>query len=77
MKEKINWEEFSKEAAELIRQGKPITGEGGIFSPLIKQVLESALEGELDSHLSKTREQEGNRRKWPHAKKSQKAPLGH
>jgi transposase-like protein len=62
MKEKINWEEFSKEAAEHIRQGKPLTGEGGIFSPLIKQVVEAALEGELDSHLNDTRESMGNRR---------------
>lgn len=62
MKEKINWEEFSKEAAEHIRQGKPLTGEGGIFSPLIKQVIEAALEGELDSHLNDTRGSSGNRR---------------
>jgi transposase-like protein len=66
MKEKINWEEFSKAAAEQIRQGKPITGEGGIFSPLIKQVIEAALEGEMDAHLTQTREAE------PNAKKSQK-----
>ncbi|MEI6696609.1 MAG: hypothetical protein WCO13_11125 [Bacteroidota bacterium] len=26
MKEKINWEEFSQRAAELIRQGKHLTG---------------------------------------------------
>jgi hypothetical protein len=35
MQEKIDWEEFSKNATELIRQGKPITGKGGIFSPLV------------------------------------------
>jgi putative transposase len=62
MKEKINWEEFSKAAAEQIRQGKPLTGEGGIFSPLIKQVIEAALEGEMDAHLTQTREAESNRR---------------
>ena len=54
MKKKINWEDFSKEAAEQIRQGKPLTGEGGIFSPLIKQIVEAALEGELDNHLNQT-----------------------
>jgi transposase-like protein len=62
MKEKINWEEFSKAAAEQLRQGQPITGEGGIFSPLIKQVIEAALEGEMDAHLTQTREAESNRR---------------
>jgi transposase-like protein len=75
MKGKINWEEFSKEAAELIRQGKPLTGSGGIFSPLIKQVIEAALEGELDSHLSATREQEGNRRNG-RTQKNLKSSLG-
>jgi putative transposase len=62
MKEKINWDEFSKKAAEHIRQGKPLTGDGGIFTPLIKQVLEAALEGELDAHLEQTRQVEQNRR---------------
>jgi putative transposase len=62
MKEKINWEEFSKEAAELIRKGKPLTGDKGIFTPLIKQVVEAALEGEMDVHIEETRESEDNRR---------------
>lgn len=75
MKEKINWEEFSKAAAEQIRQGKPITGEGGIFSPLIKQVIEAALEGEMDAHLTQTREAESNRRNG-RTQKNLKSSLG-
>jgi putative transposase len=75
MKEKINWEEFSKEAAEQIRQGKPITGEGGIFSPLIKQVIEAALEGEMDAHLIQTREAQSNRRNG-RTQKNLKSSLG-
>lgn len=75
MEEKINWDEFSKKAAELIRQGKPLTGEGGIFSPLIKQVVEAALEGELDSHLQQTRKEEKNRRNG-HTQKNLKSSLG-
>ena len=46
-------DEFRKKAAELLKSGKPITGKGGIFTPLIKEVLEASLEGELDDHLSK------------------------
>jgi transposase-like protein len=75
MKKKINWEEFSKKAAEQIRRGKPLTGEGGIFSPLIKQVVEAALEGELDSHLDQTRETENNRRNG-RTQKNLKSSLG-
>lgn len=75
MKEKLNWEEFSKEAAELIRQGKPLTGKGGIFSPLIKQVVEAALEGEMDAHLLQTREADSNRRNG-RMQKNLKSSLG-
>jgi putative transposase len=75
MKEKINWDEFSKEAAELIRQGKPITGKDGIFTPLIKQVLEASLEGELDNHLDETRISKRNRRNG-HTQKNLKSSLG-
>lgn len=62
MKKKINFEEFSKKAAELLKQGKPITGKNGIFTPLIKQIVEAALEGEMDSHIKQTRARESNRR---------------
>lgn len=75
MKEKINWEEFSKAAAEQIRQGKPLTGNGGIFTPLIKQVIEAALEGELDAHLQETREKTKNRRNG-HTQKNLKSSMG-
>jgi len=75
MKKQINWEEFSKEAAELIRQKKPLTGDRGVFTPLIKRVLEAALDGELDSHLEETRENENNRRNG-HTQKNLKSSLG-
>jgi len=75
MKEEINWDEFSNKAAELLRQGKPLTGKGGIFSPLIKQVVEAALEGELDNHLKETRKNQKNRRNG-HAQKNLKSSLG-
>lgn len=75
MKEKINWEEFSKQAAEQIREGKPLTGTDGVFTPLIKQVLEAALEGELDYHLEKTRVSTKNRRNG-HTQKNLKSSLG-
>jgi len=75
MKKKINWEEFRKEAAELIRQKKPLTGDKGIFTPLIKQVIEAALEGEMDAHLEDTREGESNRRNG-HTQKNLKSSMG-
>jgi transposase-like protein len=73
--EKENLESFKKKAAELLRQGKPLTGEDGIFTPLLKQVIEAALEGELDDHLQQTRKQTKNRRNG-HTQKNLKSSLG-
>jgi len=50
--EEFNFKEFEKEALEKLKNGEPLTGEDGIFTPLIKRFLEASLEGELDSHLS-------------------------
>jgi len=72
---KKNLEQFSKEAAELLRQGRPLTGKDGVFTPLLKQVLEAALEGEMDAHLTQTRQLENNRRNG-RAQKNLKSSLG-
>jgi len=42
--------DFQK-ALKAIRSGKPLTGKDGVLTPLIKNLTEAALEGELDSHL--------------------------
>lgn len=59
---KFDFENFIKEAGDAIRSGKPLVGSGGIFTPLIKRILESSLEGELDQHLAKNGKKTGNRR---------------
>ena len=48
----FDFEEFKKEALEKVKQGQPITGKNGVLMPLIKDFFQSALEGEMDSHLS-------------------------
>lgn len=60
--EKFDFESFAKQAAEQLRQKKPLTGKDGVFTPLIKRVLEAALEGEMDVHLEQTRKSDKNRR---------------
>ena len=52
----FNYNEFKADAIEKIKSGQPLTGKGGILTPLLKELLESALEGELESHLSESRE---------------------
>lgn len=75
MEEKIDLQEFSKKAAEQLRSGMPLTGDRGIFTPLIKKVLEATLEGEMDTHLEQTRAKESNRRNG-HSSKNLKSSLG-
>jgi len=42
---------FKKQAAEQIYAGKPLTGKNGIFSGMIKDILETALSEEMNQHL--------------------------
>lgn len=52
----FNYNDFKAEAIEKIKSGQPLTGKGGILTPLLKELLESALEGELDAHLLENRD---------------------
>jgi putative transposase len=40
------------EAVRALQSGQKLTGDDGILTPLIKQLTEAALEGEIDSHLA-------------------------
>ena len=42
-----------EKALEAVQNGPPLLGKEGILKPLIKQLTEAALEGEIDSHLSR------------------------
>lgn len=54
-------EKFDFEAAlKAIQSGQAITGKDGVLAPLVKQLTEAALEGELESHLAD--DVTGNRR---------------
>ena len=76
MEEKrFDFEAFVRQAGEQLRSGKPLTGAGGIFTPLLKKVLEASLEGEMDAHLKDTRKDEKNRRNG-HAQKNIQSSLG-
>ncbi len=73
--EKFDFEEFAREAGKQLRSGKPFTGKDGVFTPLIKRILEASLEGELDAHLNQSREPASNRRNG-YGRKSVKSSLG-
>ena len=58
--------DFNQLKADVIAQvkaGQPLTGKGGVLTPLLKNILEAALEGEMDAHLSECHtEGQSNRR---------------
>jgi transposase-like protein len=62
MTDQFDFEAFRQGAIKGLYEGKPLTGEQGLFAPLLKHFLESALEGEMDGHLQQTRQTEHNRR---------------
>lgn len=70
-----DFNELSKKLAEELRNGKKLTGKNGALTPLLKQVLESALEGELDEHIKETKADKGNRRNG-HTQKNLKTSFG-
>jgi len=72
---KFDFEAFIREAGEQLRSGKPLTGADGVFTPLLKKVIEASLEGELDDHLGETRKGSKNRRNG-HAQKNIQSSLG-
>ena len=51
-----------KRAAEQLRKGKPLFGKDGALAPLLERILNAALEGEMDAHLSIDERSKDNRR---------------
>ena len=62
-KQPISLEEFARQAAARLQSGEELSGKDGVLAPLIKQIIEASLEGELDAHLEEEKSLEkGNRR---------------
>lgn len=60
--EEFNLEEIKAKALEQIRTGQPLLAKDGAFAPLLESVLNAALEGEMDAHLTQESRAGGNRR---------------
>lgn len=41
-----------KRTAEQLRKGEPLFGKDGALAPMLERILNAALEGEMDAHLS-------------------------
>lgn len=62
-----------KELGTGIQSGRPLIGPDGVFTPLLRRVLEASLEGELDAHLQESRKSQKNRRNGKKAKQVKSA----
>ncbi len=52
----FDFEAFRKEAAKRMKAGQSLTGESGILTPLIKQIVEASLEAEIEQHMEECAE---------------------
>jgi len=59
---KFDYEELKKKALEQLLKGKPLFGKDGAFAPMLKDFLETALQGELEAHLDEEQRETGNRK---------------
>ena len=73
----FDFEEFKNKAIADMKAGKALVGKDGIFTPLMKQFLEAALEGEITSHMATCLEdpENQNRRNGKNLK-TLKSPMG-
>ena len=58
----FDFESFKQNAIEQLKAGVPLSGKDGVLAPLLENLLNSALEGEMDSHLDAREREFGNRR---------------
>jgi putative transposase len=60
----FNYQEFKKDAINKLYSGKGFSGKDGIFTGMIKDFLEEALQGELSDHLDNQKSENisGNRK---------------
>lgn len=49
-------------ALEQLRSGQSLTGKDGVFGPLLKQFIETALQAEMEAHLDDYQRERGNKR---------------
>jgi len=72
-KKTFDFDAFKKDAASRLKNGDTLLGKEGVLTPLLKEFLEEAMEGELDAHLEE--DEKPNRRNGK-GKKTVKTPVG-
>ena len=75
MKEEFDFESIKNKALEQLKSGKSLLGKDGAFAPLLESILNEALEGEMDAHLTEEERDLDNCRNGKMQKQVQ-TPLG-
>jgi putative transposase len=71
--DKFDFDDFEKEAISRLKSGEELTGKDGILTPLVKKILEKALEAELEQHIN---DDDFPNRRNGHLKKQMKSGHG-
>lgn len=74
-KSTFDYEAFKKDAIKRLKNKEPLTGKDGVLQPLIKSIIEAALEGEIEEHLTEEERDSGNRKNGK-SKKTVKSSKG-
>ncbi len=61
-KESAEFITMRDKALSQLLSGQSLTGDGGVFAPLIRDFLESALSAEMEEHLDESERMKGNKR---------------
>jgi len=61
-KESSEYKAMRDLALQQLKSGQSLTGKGGVFEPIVKEFLESALQSEMDAHLDEAERSRGNKR---------------
>lgn len=72
----FDFSQFKKEAIDKLKSGQDLTGKNGILTPLIKEILEAALDGEMEAHLTECKTQGQSNRRNGNLKKTMKTGTG-
>ncbi len=75
MNEDVDFNSFKTQILEDIRAGKPLFGKNGALAPMLENIVNAALEGEMDAHLTQESRESGNRRNGKMQKQVQ-TPVG-
>jgi transposase-like protein len=60
--EPFDYEKVKQKVKEQFRTGKSLYGKDGAFAPLLQDMINSILEGEIEGHLDEEERTAGNRK---------------